>query len=154
MEIGILTTFVFVVAIIGVGGGHSGGGNGGGRGGGGGGESDQSNDDDNQNDYFYSPHPSPFPSFPPTPSPTLFEDNVSNDHSCWWCGRGQRSNYSQRSSSTSIGGRSNSFNLVVVIAMAGGAAAMLSIFIRKVSICVELLIDYIISILSLCPFFL
>lgn len=72
-----------------------------------------------------------------TPPPTVFEDNISNDQSCWWCGRGQRSNGSggigAYANFNGENGSSSSSYAYGAVAMAG-TAAVLTVFFRKASI--------------------
>ena len=65
-----------------------------------------------------------------TTAPTLFEDNISNDQSCWWCPSGQRNN--------APNGSYSDFNGSYGYAALGlaGTAAVISVFLRKVGVAI------------------
>jgi hypothetical protein len=81
----------------------------------------------------YASTPSPSPEIggsASTLSPTVFEDNISNDHSCWWCNRGQRNNTASEGSYSEFTGTTTLAYGAVAMA---GAAAVVSVILRKVS---------------------
>ena len=79
-----------------------------------------------------------------TPSPTIFEDNVSNDHSCWWCVRGQRDSTSNGSFSDyngNNGGSSFSISYGTVAITGTVVAAIASIILKKVRYLLNLILQ-------------